>query len=91
MKWELVGIGDGDYDVKEEVVEGEELEESNPVGNNEINCEEENEQQQAINGRVEKGEAMQDNEDPGMPGTGLDKHTLIQMKNITSSEVKIFS
>ena len=35
MKWELVGIGDGDYDVKEEVVEGEELGESNPVENNE--------------------------------------------------------
>ena len=72
MKWELVGIGNGDYDVKEEVVEGEELGESNPVENNEINSEEENEQQQAINDRVEKGEAKQDEEDLGMSGTGLD-------------------
>ena len=81
MKWELVGIGDGDYDVKEEVVEGEELGESNPVENNEINSDEENEQQQAINGRVEKGEAKQDKEDLGMSGTGLDIHTSIMRTN----------
>ena len=72
MKWELVGIGNGDYDVKEEVVEGEEHGESNPVENNDIDNDEENEQQQAINGRVEKGEAKQDEEDLGMSGTGLD-------------------
>ena len=77
------GVGEGEQELILLDGEGNEVPEEN-----QITAEVENDQQEAIDG---KGEAEQDNEDLGMSGTGLDKHTVIKMKNKTYSEIKIFS
>ena len=69
------GVGEGEQELILLDGEGNEVPEEN-----EITAEVENDQQEAIDGRVEKGEAEQDNEDLGMSGTGLDIHTSIQMR-----------
>ena len=72
------GVGDGEQGLI--LLDGEENE---VPEENEITAEVENDhdQQEEIDGRVEKGEAEQDNEDLGMSGTGLDIHTSIQMRS----------
>ena len=69
------GVGEGEHELI--LLDGEENE---VPEENEITAEVENDQQEAIDGRVEKGEAEQDNEDLGVSGTGLDIHTSIPLR-----------
>ena len=71
------GVGEGEQELI--LLDGEENE---VPEENEITAEVENDhdQQEEIDGRVEKGEAEQDNEDLGVSGTGLDIHTSIKMR-----------
>ena len=71
------GVGEGEQELILLDGEGNEVPEEN-----QITAEVENDQQEAIDGRVEKGEAEQDNEDLGMSGTGLDIHTSIMRTNV---------
>ena len=69
------GVGEGEQELILLDGEGNEVPEEN-----EITAEVENDQQEEIDDRVEKGEAEQENEDLCMSGTGLDIHTSIKMR-----------
>ena len=79
------GVGEGEQELILLDGEGNEVPEEN-----QITAEVENDQQEAIDGRVEKGEAEQDNEDLGMSGTGLDIHTSIPLKTNDFFSSKFF-
>ena len=79
------GVGEGEQELILLDGEGNEVPEEN-----EITAEVENDQQEAIDGRVEKGEAEQDNEDLGMSGTGLDIHTSIPLRTNDFFSSKFF-
>ena len=79
------GVGEGEQELILLDGEGNEVPEEN-----QITAEVENDQQEAIDGRVEKGEAEQDNEDLGMSGTGLDIHTSIPLRTNDFFSSKFF-
>ena len=80
------GVGEGEQELILLDGEGNEVPEEN-----QITAEVENDQQEAIDGKVEKGEAEQDNEDLGMSGTGLDIHTSIPLRTNDFFSSKLFN